>query len=209
MSSRGILTVISGFSGAGKGTVVKELVKKYDYALSISATTRNPREGEENAVHYFFISKEEFENKIDDNGFLEWARYVDNYYGTPKDYVEDMLNKGKDVILEIEMQGGLKVKEQLPDTLLLFMTPPSADELKNRLVSRGTESLDVIEKRLQRASEEVVYIDSYDYLVINDNLDECVNNIHSIICNEKKRLIHNKEFAKTIKNDILKFGKEI
>lgn len=209
MNNRGILTVISGFSGAGKGTVVKELVNKYDYALSISATTRKPRDGEVDGVHYFFVTKDEFEKKINENGLLEWAQYVDNYYGTPKDYVEKMLSEGKDVILEIEMQGGLKVKEELPETILLFMTPPSADELKNRLVSRGTDAPDVIKKRLHRASEEVDYIDLYDYLVINDNLDECVENIHNIICNEKKKLVHNSEFANKIKDEIMKFGKEI
>ena len=146
MREKGILIVVSGFSGSGKGTIMKELLKQYDnYALSISATTRNPRPGEEDGREYFFKTVEDFEKMIAKEELIEYARYVDNYYGTPRAYVEEQLEAGKDVILEIEIQGALKVKEKFPDTLLLFVTPPSAEELKSRLVGRGTETMDVIE----------------------------------------------------------------
>lgn len=208
MSSRGILTVISGFSGSGKGTVVKQLVDNYGYSLSISATTRKPRNYETDGVEYFFVDKNTFENMIQNKGLLEWAKYVDNYYGTPKNYVDDCLSKGKDVILEIEVQGALKVKEICPEALLVFMTPPSAEELKRRLVERNTEDISVINDRLARATQELEYIDSYDYLVINDDLSKCIENIHSIICNEKKRVIHNSELVNYIKSDFNSFRKE-
>ncbi len=147
--------MVSGFSGAGKGTLMKRLLEKYDtYSLSISATTRAPREGEEHGREYFFHSKEEFEELISQDALIEYAQYVENYYGTPKAYVEKQLAAGRDVILEIEIQGALKVKEKMPDTLLMFVTPPSAMELKRRLTDRGTETPEVIESRLRRASEE-------------------------------------------------------
>ena len=156
MREKGILIVVSGFSGSGKGTIMKELLKQYDnYALSISATTRNPRPGEKDGREYFFKTVEDFEKMIAKEELIEYARYVDNYYGTPRAYVEEQLDAGKDVILEIEIQGALKVKEKFPDTLLLFVTPPSAEELKNRLVGRGTETMDVIEFRMKRAKEEL------------------------------------------------------
>ena len=160
--NRGILTVVSGFSGSGKGTIMKELMKKYavSYALSISATTRNPRPGETDGVEYFFRTKEQFEQMIKEDALIEYAQFVGNYYGTPRAYVEEQLEAGKDVILEIEIQGALKVKEKFPDTLLLFVTPPSAEELKNRLIGRGTETMDVIESRLARAVEEAEGIES-------------------------------------------------
>ena len=145
MNQRGILIVVSGFSGAGKGTLMKELMKRYEetYALSVSATTRNPREGEVDGREYFFKTTEEFEKMIAKEELIEYARYVENYYGTPRTYVEQQLEAGKDVILEIEIQGALKVKERFPDTLLLFVTPPSAKELRRRLVGRGTETMEV------------------------------------------------------------------
>lgn len=201
MSNRGLLTVISGFSGSGKGTVVNGLINKYGYSLSISATTRKAREGEHDGIHYFFKTEEEFRNMIDNNGLIEWVQYIDNYYGTPRDYVDDMLAKGKDVILEIEMQGGLKVKENYKDALLIFMTPPSARELKKRLIGRGTEDMSTIKKRLKRASEETNYIDSYDYLIINDNLNECIENINTIIQAEKKRLVRNNDLLNAVIKD--------
>ena len=145
MDKKGILIVVSGFSGSGKGTIMKELLKNYDnYALSISATTRNPREGEEDGREYFFKTVEEFEKMIAQDELIEYARYVNNYYGTPRDYVESQLLEGKDVILEIEIQGALKVKEKFPETLLLFVTPPDAKTLEERLVGRGTETAEVI-----------------------------------------------------------------
>ncbi len=201
MSKRGLLTVISGFSGSGKGTVVNELVKRYGYSLSISATTRKAREGEIDGVHYFFKTEKEFMDMIDDHGLIEWVKYIDNYYGTPRNYVNEMLDQGKDIILEIEMQGGLKVKANYKDALLIFMTPPSASVLKERLIGRGTEDMTTINKRLHRASEETVYIDSYDYLIVNDNLDDCVNTINRIINVEKQRIVRNNDLLNYIKND--------
>lgn len=192
MKDRGILIIVSGFSGAGKGTVMKKLMNDYDnYALSISATTRQPRTGEENGREYFFKTVKEFENMIAEDQLVEYAQYVGNYYGTPKEYVESKLSEGKDVILEIEMQGAMKVKEKMPDTLLIFVTPPSAEELKNRLVGRGTEDMATINARLKRANEEVYYMDKYDYLLINDDLDECVKELHQIIQSEHSRADRN------------------
>ncbi|WP_026835794.1 guanylate kinase [Eubacterium xylanophilum] len=178
---KGILTVISGFSGSGKGTIIKELLSKYDYALSISATTRSPREGEIDGVHYHFLTQEDFENMIEKSELIEWAKYVDNYYGTPKAFVEKQLDEGKDVILEIEVQGGMLVKEKFPEALLIFVTPPSAEVLRERLVGRGTESEEVIDKRIAMAYTESDSMNNYDYIVVNDTLDEAVNNVHNII----------------------------
>lgn len=181
MSKKGIITVISGFSGAGKGTVVSELVSRYGYALSISATTREPRTGEKEGVHYFFKTKEQFEKMIEDGEFMEYAHYVGNYYGTPKEYVMQQIEKGVDVVLEIEMQGALKVKERFPDVSLIFITPPDARVLRERLEGRGTEEPDVIEKRLRRAAEECSYMDKYEYIVINDDIESCVEQVHRLI----------------------------
>lgn len=179
---KGSLIVISGFSGAGKGTLVKRLLELHDeYALSISMTTRTPRPGEENGKSYFFVSEDEFEQTIAKEGLLEYARYCNHYYGTPLAYVNQCLEEGKNVILEIEIQGALKVKEKLPETILIFVTPPSAEILKERLVGRGTETADVIRQRLFRAVEESKGVEQYDYVVVNDDLDECVDDIHSIV----------------------------
>lgn len=188
--NKGILTVVSGFSGAGKGTIMKELLKKYpeDYALSVSATTRAPRPGETDGVEYFFRTREAFEEMIAADALIEYAQYVGNYYGTPRAYVEEQLAAGKNVILEIEIQGALKIKEKFPDSLLLFVTPPSAAELKNRLVGRGTETIDVIESRLRRAGEEAEGIEAYDYLVVNDVLMDAVEEVHQMIKNEHCRV---------------------
>ena len=154
MPKKGIIAVISGFSGAGKGTVVNELVRKYGYAISVSATTRQPREGEEEGKNYFFKTKEEFEQMIKDGKFIEYAKYVDNYYGTPKDYVYSQIENGRDVLLEIEMQGAMQVKKDFPDVSLVFITPPHVAELERRLFKRGTETEEVIKKRIARAAEE-------------------------------------------------------
>lgn len=206
MKREGVLVVISGFSGAGKGTLMKNLLKKYDnYALSISMTTRKPREGEQDGREYFFATKEEFEDKIKNDGLIEYACYCDNYYGTPKDYVQKMLADGKDVILEIEIQGAMKVKEKFPQTLLLFVMPPSAEELKKRLVGRGTETEEVIAKRLHRAAEESLGIESYDYIVINDDLDECTERLHAIIDAAHNTPGHNQAFIQNMREELKVF----
>ena len=208
MADRGILVVVSGFSGAGKGTLMKRLMEKYDnYALSVSATTRAPRPGEEHGREYFFHTKKEFEELILEDALIEYAQYVDNYYGTPKAYVEKQLNMGKDVILEIEIQGALKVKKKMPNTLLLFVTPPNAEELKRRLVNRGTESLEVIESRLSRASEEAEGMLEYDYILINDVIEDCVDNMHSIIQSQHDAVKNRQEFIKEITEEIAVFKK--
>lgn len=181
MPKRGIIAVISGFSGAGKGTVVNGLVKKYGYAVSISATTRLPREGEEEGKDYFFKTKEEFEEMIKEKKLIEYAKYVGNYYGTPKDYVTQQLNNGVDVLLEIEMQGALQVRKNFPDVSLIFITPPSAKELRRRLLKRGTETEDVINRRISRAVEECSFMPEYDYIVVNDDLDECIEHMHQLL----------------------------
>lgn len=203
MKKKGILIVVSGFSGAGKGTLMNRLLKEYDnYALSVSATTRKPRVGEVDGREYFFKSMEEFEKMIAEDALIEYARYVDNYYGTPKAYVEQKLEEGKDVILEIEIQGALKVKKKFPNTLLLFVTPPDARTLKNRLVGRGTETMDVIESRMKRAKEEAKGIENYDYLIVNDDLEECVKEMHQIISGEHRRCLRNMEFLNQIKTEL-------
>ena len=204
MNGKGILIVVSGFSGSGKGTLMKELLSRYPdtYALSISATTRKPRDGEVDGREYFFISKDEFEKMIAKGDLIEYAKYVENYYGTPRKYVEQKLEEGKDVILEIEIQGALKVKKAFPDTLLLFVTPPTARELQSRLVGRGTETMDVIRSRMNRACEEAEGMDSYDYLIVNDNLDSCVEEMHEIIQGEHRRSFRNQAFMKEIKEDL-------
>ena len=208
-TNRGILLVLSGFSGSGKGTVVKEVMKKYSdtYALSISATSRQPRPGERDGIEYFFKTREEFEEMIAKDELVEYAQYVSNYYGTPKAYVEEQLAAGKDVILEIEIQGALKIKKKFPETLLLFMTPPSADELKERLVGRGTESMDVVESRLARAVEEAQGIEEYDYLIVNDDLDECVERFHRIVQNEHYRVSRKQEFIEDMRGQLTAFSK--
>ncbi|QBE98164.1 guanylate kinase [Blautia producta] len=208
MDNRGILTVVSGFSGAGKGTLMKRLLAKYDnYSLSISATTRAPRDGEEHGREYFFHSKEEFEELISQDALIEYAQYVENYYGTPKAYVEKQLEAGRDVILEIEIQGALKVKEKMPDTLLMFVTPPTAAELKRRLTDRGTETPEVIESRLRRASEEAEGMPLYDYVLINDDLEECVDRLHGIIQSQHNTVKNSAPFIEKITSEVAVFAK--
>lgn len=203
MKDQGILTVISGFSGAGKGTLMKALLAKYDnYALSISQTTRAPRPGETDGVEYFFVTREQFEQNIADGKLIEHAQYVGNYYGTPADYVFSQLKAGKDVLLEIEIQGALQVKKRFPDTLLLFVTPPNAKELKRRLEGRGTETPEVIRQRMARAIEESEGVEEYEYLIVNDVLDECVDNMHEIIQNAKLRASRNKEYIEEIRQEL-------
>lgn len=196
---KGLLIVVSGPSGAGKGTVMNKLIAGGDYALSVSATTRSPREGEQDGINYFFKTAEEFEKMIADNEFLEYARFCGNYYGTPLSYVNQKLDEGKNVILEIEVKGAFQVKEKCPEAVLIFLAPPSMKELEERLVGRGTESPEVIAERLARAMEELDLIDDYDYVVINDDVDEAVADIRSIVKAEQRRAARNIGINKKIK----------
>lgn len=204
MEKKGTLIVISGFSGAGKGTVAKELVKKYGYSLSISATTRAPREGEVDGVDYHYKSEADFLNLIDYGGFIEYTQYVDHYYGTPRAFVEQEMAAGRDVILEIEVKGALNIKSQYPDTILVFVTAPSAKGLKERLIGRGTEKIGDIKKRLNTAKEESAFIDNYEYIVVNEEgkVDECASTIHSIVMAQKCRIKGNVDFVETMKKEI-------
>ena len=192
MNNGGELFVITGPSGVGKATVLSRLLKNIDNVyVSISATTRKPRQGEVNEKDYFFMEREEFEKLIKEGKFLEYAEYVGNYYGTPAGSVNEMLKNGKDVILEIEVQGALKVKEKCPDANMIFIIPPSFSALEFRLRSRGTESDDVIAKRLEKARSEYLMVDKYDYIVINDDIDKAADEIRAIImssrCKKDKR----------------------
>ncbi len=200
--SKGRLIVISGFSGSGKGTVVKKLVEKYDYSLSISATTRAPREGEVDGREYYFKTVEEFKSLIDYNGLIEWAQYVENFYGTPRKFVEDEIKSGKNVILEIEVQGAMSIKSQYPDALLIFISTKDVETLHDRLVNRGSETEDVIKKRMQRAAEEAESMENYEFIVINDELDKCVDDIHSIVVSESCKKENRTEFMIDIKNQL-------
>ena len=200
--NKGKLIVISGFSGAGKGTVVKKLVEKHDYSLSISATTRQPREGEVDGKDYYFKSEAEFRSLIDYNGLIEWAQYVDNFYGTPRKFVEEEMAAGKNVILEIEVQGAMNVKSQYPNAILIFITTKDVPTLRERLTNRGTETQDVINKRLARAAEEATSMESYEFIVVNDDLDTCVDAVNSIVVSESCKKENVTEFLIDIKNQL-------
>ncbi|MCR5677957.1 MAG: guanylate kinase [Agathobacter sp.] len=216
----GFIIIVSGFSGAGKGTLMKNLLEKYpeDYALSISATSRKPRVGEKHGVEYFFIDRANFEDMIKKNQLLEYAEYVGNYYGTPRRYVENQLSMGKNVILEIEMQGAMKIKRNMPNTKIIniFVSTVDAVTLYGRLVGRGTESIDVIKKRMDRAVEESGIMEEYDYLIINDDLETATTQLHDIILNERNgqaelnkaaSIASNKEFINDMKIKLLSFSK--
>lgn len=186
---RGQLYVISGPSGCGKDTIVSNLLKKdKNLWLSISCTSRNPRGNEKDGVEYFFLSREEFEKEIKNNAFLEYAEYADNYYGTPKKSIEEHLNKGEDVILVIEIQGALKIKKQLPDTLFIFILPPSMKELRRRLENRKTEDKEKIDKRFLKAYEEINEVGKYNYVVVNDEVEKAVEKVNAILISEKCRV---------------------
>lgn len=204
MKRAGVLSVISGFSGVGKGTIVKKLVEKEGYALSISATSRAPRQGEVHGREYFFLTREEFHSMIENDGLIEWAEYVNNFYGTPREYVEERLAGGEDVILEIEPQGALKVKAQYPEAVLIFIVPPNAKELENRLVGRGTEEVETIKKRLKRAAEETSFIENYEYIVINDDIEDAVIDIHHIIQAASHKRERVGEFVDVLTDDLKK-----
>jgi len=190
-SKEGILIVLSGPSGAGKGTICKRLLEEMDIQYSISATTRKPRPGEQDGREYFFLDKEDFEKKIKDEAFLEWAKVYDNYYGTPKKFVEEVLASGKDCILEIDPQGAQKVQEKKPDAVYIFIIPPSMQELKNRITNRGTENISEIQKRINCVREEMLHMHIYDYIVINDTVQAAVKKVKAILIAEKCRVKRN------------------
>lgn len=183
--NKGLLIVVSGPSGCGKGTVLAEVLKDPQFFYSVSATTRKPRDGEIDGVNYYFYSKEEFEDLMAKGGVLEYAEYCGNYYGTPKQAVEEKLSQGKNVILEIEVQGAMKIKKSRPDAVFVFILPPSLNELRRRLNKRGTEAQDVIERRLSEAAGEIRTAFEYDYIIINDDVEKAAENIKTVIAAEK------------------------
>ena len=188
LNRKGLLLVVSGPSGAGKGTICKALLNKNDQIkLSVSATTRKPRNGEVHGVNYFFIEKEEFTKMIENGEFLEYAQIYDNFYGTPKAAIIECLEKGQDVILEIEMQGARQIKEVYPEGVFIFVLPPSLEELKSRIVGRGTETQEEIEKRFSCAFEEINQIVNYDYFIVNEDIEKSVSDVEAIICAEKNK----------------------
>ncbi|MBQ6129544.1 MAG: guanylate kinase [Lachnospiraceae bacterium] len=202
MNDTGILIILSGFAGSGKGTIIKELLSRYDnYALSVSATTRAPREGEEEGVHYFFKTEEEFKEMIARGELLEYANYVGNYYGTPREYVKQQLLAGKDVILEIETEGALNIKREYPDAVLVFVMPPSVEEIHRRLLHRGTETEEIIEKRMKKAGFEITVVDRYDYLMVNDVLEESVELFNSIVKCQHMAVSRNRDYIEDKKKE--------
>ena len=199
MKNKGLLLVVSGPSGAGKGTVCKALMEKYpEICMSVSATTRKPRPGEVDGVNYYFLEEEKFRSMIDNHEFIEWACFCQNYYGTPKKKVEDLLSEGKDVILEIEVQGAMQVKSKFPEGVFIFVMPPSLEELRNRLSGRGTESAEVVEERLKTALWECTNIEKYNYILINDDVDDATERFAAIIEAEKMRIERNGQWIQDI-----------
>lgn len=194
---KGVLLVLSGPSGSGKGTLVKEYTDKHpDVFLSVSATTRKPREGEVHGINYFFLTVDEFKKRIEEKGFLEHAQFCENYYGTPRESVEKKLNEGVDVILEIDVQGAMQVKENCPEAVLVFTLPPSYEILRERLIGRGTEAMDVVEKRLNEAHNEIKYADKYDFVIINDSIETAAEELGAIFTSSRCRRENNTEFIK-------------
>ncbi len=198
---KGMLVVLSGPSGSGKGTVLEQFLKDEDFSVSISATSRNPRPGDKEGVTYFFKTRDEFEKMIANDEFFEYAQFNGNYYGTPKEYVLNQINNGKNIILEIEVQGAMQVKAAVPDAVLIFMTTPNINVLRERLEGRQTESQDVIEQRLETALREVEYVDSYDYLIINDKLEKTVSDLKDAVNSAKNKTKKNIEFIKKFKGE--------
>ncbi|MGX7446197.1 guanylate kinase [Dolosigranulum pigrum] len=193
MVGRGLLLVLSGPSGVGKGTVRKHIFDHYnnDFDYSISMTTRDKREGEVEGQDYYFRSREAFEQLIESDGLLEYAEYVGNYYGTPLEYVNETLEAGRDVFLEIEVQGALKVRNKMPEAIFIFLSPPNLGELENRITGRGTDSSDMIKKRMKKAVDELKLIQYYDYVVENDDVDKAAQKIRHIIESEHLKVSRN------------------
>lgn len=201
MNSKGLLLVVSGPSGAGKGTICKSLTERdKNIRVSVSATTRSPRAEELHGVNYYFLSRQEFQSLIDEDGFIEWATFCGNNYGTPRKKVEALLESGKDVILEIEVQGAMQVKQQYPDAVFLFVLPPSMSELRSRIVGRGTETETVINERLKTAAWEFSHIMQYDYVLLNDDVEKAVDRFRDIIAAEKCRTARNTAFIEQVTN---------
>ncbi|MCX7695560.1 MAG: guanylate kinase [Caloramator sp.] len=189
MKNKGLLIVISGPSGAGKGTICRALLEKHpEIKLSVSCTTRSPRQNEVEGINYYFISKDKFKEMIDKDEFLEYAEVYDNYYGTPRKNVERILNEGNDIILEIDIQGALKVKEKYPEGVFVFIMPPSMEELKNRIKKRGSETEESLLKRFKSAFQEINYVANYNYVIVNDVVEDAVKRLESIIVAEKCRV---------------------
>lgn len=202
MNKRGLLLVFSGPSGVGKGTVLKEYLKKHpDTVFSVSATTRKPREGEVHGQHYFFLTREKFDRLIENDGLLEHAQFAGNYYGTPKEAVEKNLEKGIDVVLEIEVQGALQVKEKCPDALLVFVMPPSFEELRRRLTGRGTEDEETVRRRLSNAGREMEAAKQYDYIVVNQTVEDAADQLEQIVCAAKHTAKYLREFIDEVEYD--------
>ena len=201
---KGLLIALSGLSGTGKGTIMKKVMEESpgQYALSVSATTRAPREGERDGVEYFFQTKEEFETLILEDRLIEYAEYVGNYYGTPKDYVYQQMDAGKDIFLEIEVQGALQVKKKFPETVLIFVVPPSIAELRRRLYERGTENEQTIQKRLSRAAQELELAKQYDYILKNENLDRAVAELKEILRAEHDKTMYNRNVLDQLKDEL-------
>ncbi len=208
MIKKGVLTVISGFSGAGKGTLVKKLLADHEIFLSISCTTRAPRAGEVDGKDYYFVSRDEFERMIHEKELIEYAEYAGNYYGTPKKAIEDSLSEGKDVILEIEVQGGMQVKKLFPDAVLMFVVPPTANDLYDRLKNRGTESDEQIGIRFEQTVRETHFIKDYDYLIINDDLDKAAGQIVGIINSQHNLTDRQSEIIDDLAKDLVDLVKE-
>lgn len=200
MQSEGLKIILSGPSGSGKGTIVKELIKESNFVVSISATTRGKRVGEEHGIHYFFKEKEEFEEMIANEELLEYANFCGNYYGTPKSFIDETIKEGTDVILEIEVQGALQVKRIYPEAIFIFIMPPTFEELKKRLIGRNTETPDVIEKRLLRAEDELLHYSEYDYIVVNETIEEATKQIKEIVNSEKLKSYRYKNYIHDMLN---------